>query len=76
MVNGWKITAIIFICLWITTMFTVIYIMKTGIDILEQEDSCAYDVCSEFESYYYDPNLRVCYCVENGEIVKEMKLEE
>lgn len=71
MANGWKITAIIFIILFAASVFFMIWAYKEGSDYIKQEEKCIYDICGRFESYLYDDSVSMCYCFEDGEIVKE-----
>ncbi len=73
-VNGWKITAIIFIVLFILETISFVGLMMWGAAILneesEKETECIYNVCSGAEGYIYDDYYEICECYIDGEIVK------
>ncbi len=71
MVNGWKVTAIIFIILFIIETLLFGWIINLGIEVKELETKCAYNICADYGSYYFDINNYVCSCYENNEIVYE-----
>jgi len=61
MVNGWKLTAIVFIILF-GILFTyncwAIYYWN---DLDKQTNICYYDVCEIYPDAYYDDDLCTCY---------------
>ena len=69
--NGWKVTAIIFIVLFVLETFFFIWIMNLGFESIDQENQCIYNVCdSERDAsfIYYDVE-EVCECYNNfGEL--------
>lgn len=69
MANGWKITAIIFIILFILEAVFIGWIIKVGIDYVESEDECAYNLCKDNEAFLYSEG--VCYCFDDGQEVKK-----
>ena len=77
MVNGWKVTAIIFITLFVleTSVFIIGYNEVTK-DI-DFENRCYYDVCdlgnidSKYTAYNYEDTYNVCTCWQNEKIVLE-----
>jgi hypothetical protein len=71
MVNGWKVTAIIFILLFIAETSFLIYALNLGIETEKNEYECAYNICGDYQSYNYDDYSDMCYCFENNEIVVE-----
>ena len=65
-INGWKLTAIIFIALFILETIAFIGIASIGMTINQQETECANDICQNYEAFqYYDST---CYCYMNNEI--------
>ena len=75
--NGWKVTAIIFIVLFILETAFFIGILSIGISDIEKENQCAYNVCdgSGYQSYIYYEFTGVCECYNNGELMKTRYLE-
>lgn len=71
MVNAWKVTAIIFIILFVleTIAFSTLYIM--GTTLLKKDYLCSVDVCSVNEAYIFDYETHKCSCINSGEIVYE-----
>ena len=71
-INGWKVTAIIFMLLFVIETVGFISIIKSGLDIIDKENECYYNVCNKYEGgYYYDSIEGLCYCYENGEAVQQ-----
>jgi hypothetical protein len=66
MVNGWKVTAIIFIILFILETLAFVGLLKIGYDEITNENKCSMNVCADYDSYQY--NTGICYCFDNGEI--------
>jgi len=71
--NGWKITAIIFIILFILETFLFCWVWSLGNKMIENETICQMDICgkiilgmNEFDAFTYEDNI--CYCYKNGEI--------
>ena len=71
MVNGWKITAIVFIILFILQTLLFGLLIMWGIDSIEKEETCIYNVCDGYDSYAFDDYSNLCYCYENHEVVKQ-----
>ena len=73
--NGWKITAIIFICLFVLETAGFAFIIKIGTDVINNESKCSTDICYNIEGadsfIYEDP---ICYCYKNGEIIYQKYL--
>lgn len=72
--DGWKITAIIFIVLFVLETIIFVWILSWGLQIVAKENECSVNVCSgeEIVSYYYDESQSICYCYDvNEEIVKQ-----
>ena len=68
MVNGWKVTAIIFIILFIFETLLFVWLMSLGLGIIAKESECQINVCDDYDSYYYDDYDEICYCYTDGEI--------
>lgn len=77
--NGWKITAIIFIILFVLETICIIGFLKWALDYVdedyERESNCAWNVCSEAQAYIYYEYEQVCECYVNNELVKQEYLE-
>ncbi len=71
--NGWKLTAIIFIVLFILQIVSLFAYFKWAWDSInedyEKESDCIYNVCSSAETYLYDEYTSVCECYVDGELV-------
>lgn len=64
--NGWKITAIIFIILFVLENIGIGFLMVAVQKDLNKEDKCIYNICSDYTSYiYYDFN-GLCECYKDG----------
>lgn len=67
--NGWKLTAIIFIILFVAETIFFVWLVQNGFEEIEKENECAINICEWYDAYqYYDS---ICYCYEDGEIVYE-----
>lgn len=75
MANGWKITAIMFIALFLLETAFVIWIFKESQNILNNEAECAYNICDDYESFYFDSYENLCYCYDDGEIKKQVLIK-
>ena len=75
--NGWKVTAIVFILLFILQSLFWIGILSIGFSEIDKENQCAYNVCdgSGYESYIYYDFEGICECYNNGELMKTRYLE-
>lgn len=68
---SWKTVAIIFIILFVAETIIFVGLMNMGLDMVEKEKTCAYDICEDYYSYSYDDYEEVCYCYNwNHEIAK------
>ena len=68
--TGWKVTAIIFIILFTIETTGLILLLNVGINSVEAENECAYNICEDYSTYQYDYVDNVCYCFEDNEVVK------
>lgn len=70
MVNGWKVTAICFIILFIVETAGVVWLMQIGLEEINRESTCAINICADYETYYYDSYWETCYCYIDSEVEK------
>ena len=76
MVNGWKVTAIIFIILFVLETALLVWMFNLGTNSMQNENECAYDVCElgntypSYETYSYDDYSGICSCYVNHEVAK------
>ncbi len=68
-VNGWKVTAIIFIILFSLQVLVTIW----GLVLIQVEedkiDECYYDICEDYADYFFYEDF--CYCYDtDDEVVK------
>ena len=68
--RGWKITAIIFITLFILETIAVTCLIGTGLNETIKKDECRVNVCRGYDSFYYD-YMGGCFCYQENEIVKQ-----
>jgi len=66
--KGWKILAIVFIILFILETLLVGWLLSLGSSMIEDENECSINICSDYEKYYYDSSGKICYCFTDGEI--------
>ena len=60
MVNGWKVTALIFLTLFILENMFWGWAIWYGMQEETKINECYYEVCSEYPEAWYDENI--CYC--------------
>ncbi len=60
-INGWKVTAIIFICLFAGLLILNIWAVASVINDEEETNQCYYNVCSEYIEATYDEGICRCY---------------
>jgi len=75
MVNGWKVTAIIFIVISLLQFLVFAWAFNYGTQIIEKENECSINICSDYSAYYYDEYISVCYCYEDNDIVYQEYLK-
>lgn len=76
-INGWKVTAIIFIILFVLETAFFIFILNVGMNVIEDEIECS-DWCMETEeatSYLYFEENNLCQCYQSGEIIEQGFIE-
>lgn len=71
--NGWKVTALIFIALSLLETSLITYMLYIGFQTLEREDKCSL-MCREYEGVSYDSNANLCSCWNDGKIVQEERI--
>lgn len=71
----WKTVAILFIIISILEGATLYYVFSEGTKIIENENECSINICSEQSVYYYDVVESMCYCFEGEDIVKEVYIK-
>lgn len=60
--NKWKITAIIFIVLFVVETLVFIWAWNVGVQAVENENECAINICDGYDAYYFDSYEDMCYC--------------
>lgn len=68
MANGWKITAIIFIILFILQTILFVGIIYLGYKEISKESECSVNICKDYDAYIYDSTYQICYCYKDGEV--------
>lgn len=72
MVNGWKVTAIVFIVLFILETLCVGVLMSVGINEINKEAECSVNICDKYVSYKYVSTENMCYCFNtDGEVAHQ-----
>ena len=71
--NGWKITAIIFMTLFIIETSFIFWSVDTYNKMEEKDNECFFDICklgesNEYDQYYFDTNSNLCSCYKDEEI--------
>jgi hypothetical protein len=74
MVNGWKVTAIIFIIISLLELALLVGFVAIGLDVIEKEEHCSYEICNldesmEYDAYLYDPQDGSCSCYQDSRVV-------
>lgn len=70
-INGWKITAIIFMIAFVAETLLIAWAWNLGGDAIEKENDCQINVCESYEAFLFDSYNQMCYCYEDGEVVYE-----
>ena len=70
-INGWKITAIIFIIIFILQTSFWIWLVLDSNDQKEKTAICYYDICEGYLVSSFEYNFCKCYNFDNGEYVLE-----
>lgn len=74
MANKWKAIAIIFIILFLLETTVLVFFYKVGTEAIEKEQECAYNICYDYDSYFYESYDKICYCYTNHEIAYQKYL--
>ncbi len=69
--NKWKITAIIFICLFVLGIIVFIGLLSAGLGSIADENECSINICDGYDSYYFDEYDSICYCYTDHEITHQ-----
>jgi len=72
MKDGWKITSIVFMLLFVIETIYLIWAFNASTEYYERESECAYNICevgTEHEAFAYDVYGEICYCYNDNEIV-------
>ena len=72
--TGWKTLAIIFITLFVLVTLFLVWAFLVGTDMIDKEYECAYNICSETDSYIYYDYEEICECYTNNELIKQIYL--
>lgn len=59
--NGWKITAIIFIILFLTETLFFVWAYYQGAEEQEKILECYYNVCERYPEAFYEETVCTCY---------------
>lgn len=68
MANGWKITAIIFIILFIAETAFVTWAVIEATENIDKEMQCIVNICDGYESYNFDEYDDICYCFNDNKL--------
>lgn len=72
MVNGWKVTAIIFILLFVVETLFLCYAFNLGTSVENNRVKCSNDICFNLKasSFTFDEYSNTCICRdENNKII-------
>ena len=73
MANGWKITAIIFICLFVAETALMVWAVNLALDEEEAINDCYYNTCAGYPDAWYEAGVCSCYDInEYGEYEEVM----
>jgi hypothetical protein len=64
--------------LFVVETVVVVLVYNLGVNMMKNEESCKYDVCGDvsYDSFYYDDYSKDCYCLTQGEVLKQVKISE
>ena len=71
MTNGWKITAIIFMVIFLLQLILMVWFISWANESIDKENQCSYNICSEYEAYTFDDFTNVCSCYTDKELLYE-----
>lgn len=70
----WKVLAIIFMVLFTLETLLFGWIIKIGLEELDEEDRiiedeniCSVNICRSYDYYWYDVNTATCSCYNEGD---------
>jgi len=66
--SKWQTIAVIFIVLFAIMVFLFISAYSIGQEIMNNEQTCQFDICSSYDAYYYFDD-GYCSCYEDGKAV-------
>jgi len=69
--KGWKILAIIFIIISILEFSSIVWAWNYATDSIEKENECMYNICSGYDTYYFDDFDSMCFCTRGEETYQE-----
>jgi len=75
--NKWKVTAIVFIILFILESVLFFYLYSVGTEIVSGRQTCS-DICyvKEATGFYYDSSSGICTCYDvSGDEVYSGRIE-
>ena len=71
--KGWKITALVFIGLFVFSWAFMIWVISVGMEIENNDIKCSNEICFRdgVTSYYYDDYTKTCQCMNGDEVVHQ-----
>jgi len=71
-INKWKVTAIIFITLFLLETSLIMYSYNIGKTSIDNNLKCSNEICFNVnaEAFVYDDTTQVCQCYIGEEIIK------
>ena len=66
--NGWKVTAIIFIILAILETAFIIFAYSLGQEMESKDNECQLNICKGYDAYLYDDTEEICYCYQDNNV--------
>lgn len=73
--KAWKITAIIFIVLFVLATALITAIWTMGSESIKDEEKCAYEICEGYDAYDFDYMSDLCYCYKNNNRLPPVQVE-
>jgi hypothetical protein len=73
MANGWKITAIVFMILFVVNALLFVYITRVGLEEIEKEEECKINICEDADAYNFIDNI--CFCYEGDEVIHQERVK-
>ncbi len=69
--NGWKVTAIVFIILFSLLLIFDIWAISYALKDVERENECSINICVEDDAYMYYDFTGLCECYIDNELTKQ-----